>query len=170
MNAMHDSKDCIKVSIDECYFSEKVLPHYGYAKKGQRVTTSLLPKSWKKRSLILAVGSDGSLNYEIYYGSINSKLFKEFVTSLNIPENTKLMLDNVRFHHSINTSNCIFTPPYQPKYNPVEYCFSKIKTMFRKLAYEVLDIDDRICKSLEFITKTDIINAFYHVEKNLIQI
>ena len=120
MQAMHDSTNCIKVSIDECYFSEKVLPHYGYAKRGQRVTTSLLPKSWKKRSLILAVGSDGSLTYEIYYGSINSKLFQEFVASLNMPENVKLMLDNVRFHHSIDTSNCIFTPPYQPKYNPVE--------------------------------------------------
>jgi hypothetical protein len=32
-------------SIDECYFSEKILPNYGYTIKGKRLETLLKPKN-----------------------------------------------------------------------------------------------------------------------------
>lgn len=164
---MQNFQGCNKVSIDECYFSEKVLPHYGYAPKGTRVTTSMLPKSWKQRSLILAVSTDGNMTFEIYQGSINKQLFQNFVTSLNLLDDDKIILDNVRFHHCINADQCIFTPPYQPKYNPVEYCFAKIKSTFRKLSCDVIDVDERICKAIETISKEDILSMFNHVHNIL---
>ena len=42
------------VSIDECYFSEKVLPLYGYSPIGSKCVVTSPTTSWKKRSLLLA--------------------------------------------------------------------------------------------------------------------
>ena len=51
------------LSVDECYFSEKVLPRRGYWYKGKKLVTNLGPRSWKKRSLLMSIGNDGT-NYQ----------------------------------------------------------------------------------------------------------
>jgi transposase len=50
-----------------------------------------------------------------------------------------IILDNVRFHHSLNVLECasrfehqlIFLPPYSPMLNPIESLFGKWKTLIR---------------------------------------
>ena len=163
-------KECVSdnlISLDECYFSEKVLPHYGYAKKGCRIKTGLLPPEWQKRSLLLAVSSAGEYNYEIYEGSVNKLMFESFVQSMNPKEGDKVLLDNVAFHHGIECPHFIFTPPYQPMYNPVEYCFSKIKHAFRQMAMSSLSVEDKIHKAIQSLTPYDITHCFQHVTKLL---
>ena len=160
---MLQDANCRFISVDECYFSEKVLPHYGYSKKGVRINTDLLPKKWQKRSLLFAVSSDGYYYYEIVYGSVNKDIFNTFVDSLNLLDRDRMMLDNVAFHHSNVLPNFIYTPPYQPQYNPVEYCFSKIKNAFRRSCS--FTIDDNIIKSIETLTQDDIMSCFKHVFK-----
>ena len=55
-------------SVDECYFSEKVLPLYGYSPIGQKCKVTSPATSWKKQSLLLAVASDGSRHSQIIQG------------------------------------------------------------------------------------------------------
>lgn len=168
------------VSIDECYFSENVLPNYGYTDKGKRlyIKRNQLGKR-KNRSLLLAISNTGKKKYCIFDGAVNSLRFKYFIEKCNFSNNSIFLIDNVPFHkskiikHAFNNKkyNMLFTPPYEPKYNPVEHIFFKIKNNFRKLNYHGIDCISAITNSIHSVTKTDIINCFIHlnrIKKNLI--
>lgn len=125
------------VSVDECYFSEKVLPLYGYSAIGEKCVVTSPTTSWMKRSLLLAVGSDGSNHYCIHDGSINKQRFFHFITRLPYPPGTVIILDNVAFHKDTTPFVAkgfrpLFSPPYSPDHNgPVENSFSCVKQCFR---------------------------------------
>jgi len=149
------------LSVDECYFSEKVLPTRGYWFKGQKLITCLGPRSWKKRSLLMSIGNDGSMHYTIIRGSVDSEKFNSFFEGL--PKNT-VILDNAPTHKKKDDAK-LFIPAYSPDYNPIEYIFSKVKHHFRKLVARKVDVDSAIDLSLQTITVADIQNTFDHVNK-----
>lgn len=149
------------LSVDECYFSEKVLPKRGYWFKGKKLITDLGPRSWKKRSLLMSVGNDGSSHYHLIHGSVNSIKFETFMTEL--PSHTTI-LDNAPTHRKKSDVK-LFIPSYSPQYNPIEYIFSKVKNHFRKLVARKVDVDTAILKSLQIISTRDIQNTFQHVNK-----
>jgi transposase len=152
-------------SLDECYFSEKVLCNYGYSKRGKRLSTSLMCNNYKKKSLLLAICNDGSYIYKIYDKSVNKEKFQDFLTLLEPEDNCSIILDNVSFHRSLKKDNFIFTPPYEPDYNPVELCFSKIKQTFRKLnsRHDRKDVESLIHQSISLVSNLNIQNYFKHV-------
>jgi hypothetical protein len=115
-------KNEIIYSVDECYFSEKVNPLYGYCKKGETLTTSLFPKSWKKRSLLMIINSQGDKHFEIINGSVNKKSFNNFIKQF---EDNNVLMDNVAFHKNLKNDNFIFTPPYCPQFKPHRVLFLK---------------------------------------------
>jgi transposase len=141
-----------------------VLPNYGYAKKGIRIDTALQPSSWKKRSLLMSICSDGTFAYIIIDGSVKKNLFLKFVDEIALNDDDALLLDNVPFHHSNQRPFYVFTPPYQPKYNPIEYAFSKIKNHFRKITNRT-NFQKSIEESISTTTAKDITNYFDHVLK-----
>jgi transposase len=162
-------------STDECYFSEKVLPSYGYCKVGQRLRTTMKPKKWEKRSLILSVSNFGDIKYQIIDGSVRSNTFQTFVTQVLKPSpNDVIMMDNVSFHTKVAKdlydTNFLFVPPYSPEYNPIENCFSVVKGRFRSLMAtrsKETTIDQCIEQSLESLTPATILNTFQHALKLL---
>ena len=175
VSATHDVKIA---SIDECYFSEKVLPNFGYCLRGRRLQPCTRKGSWKKRSLLLSVHNDGTFKYKIVRGSIDTTSFSEFVTQLRQKTpSLSMMLDNVSFHHSacrqLNlVDRCVFTPPYRPEFNPVEYCFSKIKSRFRKdWAHACMEgtrvdtFDQCLERAINSLQPEDIVGCFDHVSK-----
>lgn len=127
------------VSVDECYFSEKVLPLYGYSPIGSKCVVTSQATSWKKRSLLLAVANDGYKHSKVHDGSINKLRFSDFIRSLPFPPNTTVILDNVAFHKDVTPFVAkgfrpLFSPPYSPDHNgPVENSFSVVKTAFRSM-------------------------------------
>lgn len=147
-------------SVDECYFSEKVNPLYGYCEKGKTLATTLLPKGWKQRSLLMIINSEGEKHYEIINGTVNKD---NFLTFLKPFKGKNILLDNVAFHKSCKTENFIYTPPYCPQYNPIEYCFSKIKHTFRKFKLLNNPFDDLLQEAINSLTPENIINSFQHV-------
>ncbi len=50
-------------------------------------------------------------------------------------------------------------PVYSPMFNPIEMCFSKIKSNFRKLKH--------IIDSINKITESDLTNYYSHVCKTI---
>ena len=144
-------QDKVFFSVDECYFSERILPSYGYSPVGTRLHSTLKPRKWDKRSLIMAVGSDGSVHYRIIQGSVNQNNFRDFIRDIGHSKEGVFLLDNVSFHHSVakdlsKEAHFLFIPPYSPQYNPVEYCFSKIKGCFRTLMGRIDMVE---CRPLE---------------------
>ena len=83
------------VSIDECSFSEKVIPLYGYSAIGVKCEIRGKKGSWKNQSLVLALASDGTKHYAIQPGAFTRSAFGKFVESMPYPPGTVLILDNV---------------------------------------------------------------------------
>lgn len=154
------------ISVDECYFSEKVLPNKGWGYRGQKLRTTKKPSNWKQHSLLLGIFSDGSVRYMIHTGSIVGKLFNSFTSTL--PTNCTIMLDNASIHKTEKDARRLFVPPYSPEYNPVEMAFSKIKTLFRRLNFSGIPIEEAIKQSIDRVTTSDIKNMFRHVQEYII--
>ena len=164
------------VSIDECYFSEKVLPLYGYAPVGQRCVVRSPCASWQKRSLILAVTSDGMHHHVLLRGSVNSTSFRSFIASLPFPRGAVLLLDNVAFHQCSAVRQAmadkgytaLYTPAYSPQFNPVEMVFAKVKHDFRMKWPWVAEggVDQSVRCSIESsITRAEVQSCFRHVRE-----
>jgi transposase len=154
------------ISVDECYFSEKVLPNKGWGYRGRKLRTTKKPINWKQHSLLLGIFSDGSVRYMIHTGSIVGKLFNSFTSSL--PTNCTIMLDNASIHKTEKDSRRFFVPPYSPEYNPVEMAFSKIKTLFRRFHFHGIPVEEAIKRSIDCVTSSDVKNMFRHVHEYII--
>jgi DNA-binding Lrp family transcriptional regulator len=160
------------VSIDECYFSERVLPLYGYSKVGRKCVVAAPQGSWKKVSLLLAIASDGSQHYEMFDGSVAGKTFAGFVTGLPFPSGSTLIMDNVAFHKNTSAADAmgfrvLFTPPYSPQFNPVEMAFSKAKAAFRAAWPWLSGVDSAIDDAVASITTGDAVSFFSHLAEEI---
>jgi hypothetical protein len=151
------------ISVDECYFSEKVLPNKGWGHRGQKLRTTKKPCTWKQHSLLLGIFSDGSVRYMIHKGSIVGNLFNSFTSTL--PTNCTILLDNASIHKTEKDARRFFVPPYSPEYNPVEMAFSKIKTLFRRFHFNGIPVEEAIKQSINCVTSSDIKNMFRHVQE-----
>ena len=166
--------DRLVVSLDECYFSEKVLPLYGYSPIGTKCVVTTPQASWQQRSLLLAVDSNGSTHHCVFQGAVNKLRFHQFVESMPHPPGTTILLDNVRFHLDrtpFDRKGYIpaFTPPYSPQFNPVENVFSKVKGLFRsEWPWLPGGVDAAVDDAVRRVTVSDIRNCFGHL-KNLLQ-
>ncbi len=140
LNATGITADDI-ISVDETCFYLHMRPKTGYAAKGCRLLTNIHHRRHSKVTMLLAISSQGILHWQLLDGSANSRTFAEFVSAIPpLPHHTHLLMDNVSFHkcsHVIETIRAagltpLFTPPYTPEWNPVEYAFSVIKRAYRR--------------------------------------
>jgi len=124
------------------YFQELYIK-YGWIKRNKKlikyIKRNTIPK---KMSLIMAINQKGIIKYELYKEkSINTKIFKKFITELlkNI-KNKYILMDNINFHKSKevleiitkNNNQPLFIPAYSPEFNPIEEVFSELKSFIRK--------------------------------------
>lgn len=158
----------LRISLDECYFSERIVPLYGYSPVGQPFVISH-PASWKQRTLLMAVSSDGDRWFDVIDGACNRGAFESFITRLPCPEGAVLIMDNVAFHKGCTSVNAkgyvpLFTPPYMPVYNPIELLFSKVKNAYRRSYTSGDGVRSRIVAAIAAVTEGDIISSFRHVD------
>jgi transposase len=123
-------------------------------------------------STMLAIDRKGIVATETIKGNFNSVSFAKFLT--RVPENKKLVLDNVAFHKSKivrsvaddRDIDLCFTPPYCPWFNPVEFAFSVIKTRYRRLnVRHTGGMEILITDSIDSMTSSSC-NAFFDMAKN----
>lgn len=163
-NAIKDKKNII--SIDECSFNEKIHPLYGYAPKGKSPILKI-KGSWVHHSLLMAVSLNGEKHFLIKKGSIKRIDFCNFIDSLQLDNNSCIIMDNASIHKNLilNTKPEIcYNVPYSPENNPIELCFGKIKNHFRKNNSSSKDnISDLIITSINELNSEMIVNCFNHV-------
>ena len=91
-------------------------------------------------SVMAIVSQTTVIKTKLLQGSFNSLSFYDFMESLNIPERSVILLDNVRFHYSKVVAELakarkwelFFVPPYSPWFNPIEGVFSIMKRAYYK--------------------------------------
>ena len=129
------------VCIDEAGFYVGDHPRMGYAAVGRRLNImQQRTLRRKKYTLLLAVTTAGILHYKVLDHNCKKPDFIQFISELPVTAGKTLLMDNVRFHHSVETRRAVadkgctqlFIPPYSPRFNAIENVFGVLKTAFRR--------------------------------------
>ena len=159
------------VSVDECGFSEKNIPTYGYSPVGVKLSLPITTKgTWTNHTLALAITSNGEYFHKQKVGAMNRVDFSSFIADLPFPKDSIILMDNCPIHKKVEETfsqkgyRPLFLPPYSPDLQPVEIAFSKIKASFRSQWPWRNGLKDAIEQSVKNTTSNDILNYFRHVE------
>ena len=119
--------------------------------------TGKVPQSYRllvrgeRISVISLMTVNGILDLKVVHSTANGDVFLEFVEKDLLPclmpyngSNPKsiVILDNCSIHHVADLINSVasmvhYLPPYSPDYNPIEWCFSKVKGVIPSLEKEM---------------------------------
>lgn len=147
---------------------------YGRAAPGQRVVEATPGYSGPHYTLVATLGWQEVTAPWIFEGSMNSVAFEAYVRSQLLPTLHRgdiLLMDNLSAHTGETIRQLIeakgarleFLPPYSPDFNPIELCWSKVKTALRATKARTLDaLVEAIAQALRSISFTDIQNWFAH--------
>ena len=96
-------------------------------------------------ALLLGISYEQGIEHlQIFKKSVDRPKFAEYLEGLRWKNNNKkltLFMDNLSVHKSEVSKDkmaelkidYIFNVPYSPDWNPIEFCFAKIKRKFRSL-------------------------------------
>jgi transposase len=115
---------------------------FGRAAPGQRVVDATPGHSGEHYTLVSALSIEGISAPWFLPGAMNSDAFNVYVTQVLVPTlvpGDVVVLDNLSSHKAAQIKEAIeargarlmFLPPYSPDFNPIELCWSKIKTWLR---------------------------------------
>lgn len=144
--------------MDESGFKlpEVCNPLYGHAPRGQRAIEVVRYHSRPNVTLHLLAGLGGVSHCKVTAGASDSLTFINFITECvhsatdygvtALKPNDILVVDNATIHHSeiaqelkrwleVRGIDVVYTPKYSPDMNPVEECFSKIKSVIKQPSY-----------------------------------
>ena len=122
-------------SLDETGFGRNGAPMYGYAPRGKQLRIKRRPARVTTQSALVIADDEGTLIRECRAGSFNTASFVHFLTRLELPRDSVILLDNVAFHKSRDAARVaaergwhfLFVPPYSHWFNPIEGIFSIVK-------------------------------------------
>lgn len=140
------------VCVDEAGFYMGEQGRVGYAPKGTRLnvkTSRTLRRI--KYTLVMAISpTRGIVHYEILDHNCRKDDFVGFITRLDVPKGTRVLMDNIAFHRSASTREAMLckgltplhTPPYSPRLNAIENVFGVVKARFRRAC--PVNVDDTV--------------------------
>ena len=158
------------VFIDECGVNTGMARNYGYAPRGARLFDSKPSKYLPNHTVLGALSLDGLGALMTIQGGTSVEVFFAWVEQVLLPEldtNNIVVLDNLAAHknkrvvelfgdHGIDL---LYTPPYSPEWNPIEWAWSKVKNHLRKAAARCLDsLEDALVGAADLVTQDDAFN------------
>ena len=146
---------------------------YGYGLRGRPPRSCKFLIRGERINVITAMNQEGILALRTVRGSVNGDDFLEFVQKDLLPAlmpfnghnpNSIVILDNCSIHHVSGVASMItqvgalvhFLPPYSPDLNPIEECFSKVKSQLK--SFETTfhdDLETHILSAFSCITPDD---------------
>ena len=136
--------------IDESSVNLGFTRLYGRAKAGQRVSEATPSHSGERLTMIAAMGLSGLTAPWIIEEALDSSAFEIWVKDMLIPTlqpGEIVSMDNLSVHKAswleplLNSYDVtlLYLPPYSPDLNPIEKCWSKIKTALRSAKARTVD-------------------------------
>ena len=160
--------------IDESGVNIAMTRLWGRAPKGERVRGSI-PQNWGRNVTMLAALSargvcavmtvEGATDTEVFYAYV------EQVLSPTLSEGDIVVMDNLSAHKAEAVGRMIgergaellYLPPYSPDLNPIERCWSKIKTALRAAKARTSErLNEAIKQAFETVTESDARAWFKH--------
>ena len=156
VETMQDLKAEQIVFLDESGVNTAMNRKYGWSRRGERVRL-LCPKRGKKLTIIGAIALDGVRARRELEGALNGETFKAFLREELGPKLRKgdvVIMDQLSVHKVAGVKEIIakygasvlYLPPYSPELNPIEMCWSFLKSHLRSVAPRALD---RLRKTLK---------------------
>ena len=160
--------------VDETGVNLALARLYGRARRGQRATGAVPKNYGQSVTLIGAIDRNGLLATLTFRGATDTLAMKVFVSEILLPVLSAgdcVVWDNLAVHktHVVRELfaeagiELLFLPPYSPDLNPIELCWSKLKTYLRSVGartYETLS--EAISAAIKLITATDAQNWMRH--------
>jgi transposase len=154
--------------LDETGSRLNLTRSYGRALPGTRVV-EYVPSGYGSNYTLLAVlGLEGLQAPWLLEGALDGDAFRTYVKEVLAPvlqPGDILLLDNLATHKvsgivellAARGARLEFLPPYSPDFNPIERCWSKLKTYLRKAkARTPPALLQAIKEALATITETDL--------------
>ena len=133
------------IFVDETGFNIDLTRRYGRASRGERVS-ALAPRNTPPNlTFVGALAPEGLITGMELEGAMDSCAFVAFVERFLVPElapGDVVVMDNLSAHHAPRVGELLeaagacllYLPAYSPDFNPIEQCFSKLKTLLRGMA------------------------------------
>jgi transposase len=162
------------VAVDESSSHLSMSPAYGRGPKGERVPDTKPKSRGENVTMIGAIGMTGVVALNPLIGSNNGEMFLLWITECLVPflkPGRIVLMDNSSIHKVAGVREAIeaagasvlFIPPYSPEFNPIEECWSKVKTFLRRCKARVLgDLLDAIDSAVDEVTAMDCRGWFSH--------
>ena len=140
--------------------------------KRNRISDNRAYTRSKNTTMIAGLTLKGMIAPRSIIGGMNGRKFIKWLDTELLPKlrkNSKIIMDNVPFHHMksvkklIKSYACkaIYLPPYSPDLNPIEKAWSKIKAYLRKHRPKTLkSIQMHFHIAIKTITESDAIGYF----------
>lgn len=147
---------------------------YGRAIKGERVNEYTPDIRFERTTIISSIRLNGEQAPFMFKGTLNGEVFSVYVREVLAPSlktGDIVVLDNLSAHKVSGSldpiyqrgAKVMFLPPYSPDFNPIELCWSKMKSILRSLKPRCIDSLLLAMKSaLDRITELDIMAWFKH--------
>lgn len=160
--------------IDESGAHLGLTRRFGRAAPGQRIVEATPGYSGPHYTLVATLGWKEVTAPWMLEGAMNRVAFEAYVRSQLLPTLRRgaiVVLDNLSAHTSETIRQLIeargarlqFLPPYSSDFNPIELCWSKIKTALRAAKARTFDaLREALVKALRSISLADIQDWFAH--------
>lgn len=147
---------------------------YARAPKGQRAYGQRPQKRGKNVTMIGAMALKGFLAPVTFEGGTDGDAFRAYVQQVLVPQiwpGACVVMDNFTSHKVAGVKEAIeaagarlvYLSPYSPDFNPIENCWSKLKTFLRSKAARTQDaLQKAIKEAIDTITAQDIVGWFTH--------
>jgi len=146
----------------------------GRAPKGERVTGSAPQNYGSNITMLGALSAAGLSALMTVDGATDGEVFAAFVREVLAPTLSAgdiVVLDNLGAHRSAAAraaveakgARLVFLPPYSPDLNPIERCWSKIKTALRAAKARTREaLEEAIKQAIAAVTESDARAWFKH--------
>lgn len=153
--------------LDEAGSNLAMTRLYGRAAKGARVIDSVPQNYGENLTMLASLSLAGIAAAMTINGAVDGLVFKVYVGQVLCPTLSVgdiVVMDNLPAHKvsgikeliEARGAKLIYLPPYSPDLNPIEKCWSKIKTYLRKAkARTRAELEKALQEALLLITKED---------------
>jgi transposase len=140
---------------------------YGRGPKGERVHGAAPLSGWRVTTLLGALALDGVRALMTVEAATDTEVFHAFVEQVLVPAlrpGDVVVWDNLAPHKHPEVEALVVKagatvlrlPPYSPDFNPIESCWSKVKTHLRGAAARSKEaLDEAIMAAWQAVTPTD---------------
>lgn len=147
---------------------------YGRAAPGERVAEGVPQNYGENVTILAAIGFDGLQAPMTVNGAVDGAVFLAYVREMLCPtlaEGDIVVMDNLKAHKVAGVREAIeargarleYLPPYSPDFNPIEKCWSKVKTALRKAKARTREaLEAALKQALLTITEADARAWFAH--------